>query len=126
MKHLGVSVFRDSWLKTDCTNNGVSSRHNRLELFWDCTRVEAQKYCTEKGIDFDTAIFLVKRELWGEDHSYAEPLIRPKGKLGGMMGGNFVYTSDSRLYKLGGLTTALPIPLHDRFETQEDYNGLCV
>lgn len=126
MEHIGVSVYRDSSSNTDCTNNGVSSRHNRLELFWDCTRKEAENYCIEKGIKLDTAIFLVKRELWGEDHSFAEPLIRPQGKLGGMMGGNFVFTCDSRLYKLGGLRTALPIPLHDRFETQEDYNGLCV
>lgn len=126
MEHIDVSVFRDSHLNCDCTNNGVSSRHNRFELFWDCTRKEAEHYCTEKGIPFDEALFLVKRELWGEDHSYAEPLFRPQNKIGGMWGGNFVYTCDSRMYKLGGLTTALPIPLHDRFETQAEYDALSI
>ena len=125
MEHISVSVFRDAWLNSDCTNNGISARHNRLELFWDCTRNEAQHYCSEHKIAFDTAIFLVKRELWGEDHSYAEPLFKPKGKLE-MFGGNFVYTSDSRLYKLCGLKTAMPIPVHDRFETQEEYEAMTV
>ena len=35
-----------------------------------------------------------------------------------MFGGNFVYTSDSRF------PSDYPIPIHDRFETQEQYDQL--
>lgn len=124
MKNLSVSVYRDHL--GDCTNHGITSRHNDLILFWDCTRKEAENYCEEKNIDKDTALFLVKRELWGEDHSYAAPLIYPKNMVGPMSGGNFVYTCDSRLYKLNNLTCASPIPVHDRFDTQEMYEALSI
>lgn len=126
MKKVFVSVFRDSWLNCDCTNNGVTSRHNRMMLFWDCERDEAVKYCVENGIDVDSALYLEYRELWGEDHSCATPLIIPKGKVGPMMGGNFIYTSDSRLYKIGERKCAVPIPVHDRFETPEQYRALSI
>ena len=59
--------------------------------------------------------FLVNRTLWEEDHSYAEPLVKPEG-MNQMFGGNFVYTSGDNFYKLGGLKTGSPIPVHDRFE----------
>ena len=130
MKKLSVDVYRSNTtfmgVTYDCTNGGITSRHDTLMLFWNCTRDEAKNYCGENGIDTDTCLFLVKRELWGEDHSYAEPLIRPENKVGGMMGGNFVYTCDSRLYKLNGLTCASPIPVHDRFESQREYDALSI
>lgn len=126
MEKLSVDVYRSNTGIYDCTNGGITSRHDSLTLFWNCTREEAKNYCEKNGIDTDTCLFLVKRELWGEDHSYAEPLIRPKNKIGGMMGGNFVYTCDSRLYKLNGLTCATPIPVHDRFESQREYDALSI
>lgn len=125
MEKITVDVFKNAnCYGYDCTNGGVTSRHTSMILFWHCTRDEAIKYCEEKEIDTDKCLILIKRNLWGEDHSYAEPLIRPKNKLGGMMGGNFVYTCDSRLYKLNGLTCATPIPVHDRFETEREYAAL--
>lgn len=128
MEFLSVEVYRHNTtlggIMYDCTNGGITSRHDSLFLFWDCDRNAAKKYCEEKGIDTDKCLILIKRELWGENHSYAEPLIRPENKVGGMMGGNFVYTCDSRLYKLNGLTCATPIPVHDRFEGQREYDAL--
>lgn len=123
MEKLLVNVYRSS--THDCTNGGITSRHNLLILFWDCTRDEAKKHCEKNRINTGECLFLVKRELWGEDHSFAEPLIPPKNKIR-MMGGNFVYTCDSRLYKLNGLTCATPIPVHDRFESQREYDALSI
>ena len=120
MERLTVEVYRhNAW--GDCTNHGVTSRHDQMLLLWDCRREDAVAYCKEKGIDMDGCLWLKPRELWGEDHSMAIPLIHESGKCGPMFGGNFVYTSDSRLYKLNGLTCAVPIAVHDRYETERDY-----
>ena len=124
MIKLIVSVLCDKDLG-DCTNHGVTSRHNKMTLFMECTKDEAIKYCQEKGIDLDSALYLNMRKLWGEDHPFAEPMVRPNDKIGPMFGGNFVYTSDSRQYKFGGIYH-LPIPVHDRFETQAEYNALSI
>lgn len=121
MDKLTVWVYRDSL--GDCTGRGVSSRHNTMTLFSNCTKKEALQHCIDNCIDVDSALYLNMRELWGEDHPFAEPLIKPSNKVGPMFGGNFVYTSDSRLYRFGG-KYHLPIPVHDRFETQEEYDAL--
>ena len=121
-----VSVYRDSWLNSDCTGGGVTSRHHKIRLFWECTREEAVDYCKEHGIDVDACLWLQPRELWGEDHSYARPLVHQPDKVGPMFGGNFIYTSDANFPKLYGLRTGSPIPVHDRYETQEEYDALSV
>lgn len=120
MQHISVHVYRDSYL-CDCTNGGVTSKYNKLELFWDCKREDALRCCKENNINPEQSLLLVNRELWGEDHSYAEPLNKKQGKWY-MMGGNFVYTCDSRLYKIGGRTCSSPIPVHDRCEEYEQYD----
>jgi hypothetical protein len=120
IKTIHVNVFRDSL--GDCTNNGITSKHNSLTMFVDCSDQEALEYCKENNIDPNSCIILVRRMLWGERHDYAEPLIKPSGKVGPMMGGNFVYTCDSRMHDWA--KSWLPIPVHDRYETQEEYDLL--
>jgi len=121
MEKLRVEVFRhQAW--GDCTNNGVSSRHNEMLLFWDCKREDAIAYCDDNGINIDGCLWLKPRDLWGHDHSVAVPLIHETNMVGPMMGGNFVYTCDSRMPKIEGWLHA-PIAVHDRYETQEDYNS---
>ena len=121
MQHILVFVYRCAD-RCDCTNGGVTSKYGSLELFWDCERDDALQYCKEHNINPEQSLLLVKRELWGEDHSYAEPLNKKPGKWY-MMGGNFVYTCDGRLYSIGGRTCASPIPVHDRYEEyQEQYD----
>lgn len=126
MKKLYVSVFRDADLTSDCTNNGISARHNRIRVFWDCTREQAIKYCSENNIDTDDCGILIERNLWGEEHPYIEPLIKPKGKIGGMFGGNFVYTSNGIFYSPLRSGCQVAIPIHDRYETQAEYNALSI
>lgn len=119
MEKLFVTVFRPAGYP-DCTGNGLSSRVDSSTLFFDCSREEAIEWCKSNGKSSEYMFFLVKRELWGEDHSYAEPLIKPENRAQ-VFGGNFLYTSDSRMYKTGGIYKA-PVPIHDRFETWEDFD----
>lgn len=114
--YLWVSVYRNNL--GDCTGGGVSSRVSEPTLFFNCTREEAIHYCEEKGVNPDDQLILVKRQLWGEDHFYAEPLVKPAnaGQCNQMFGGNYIMTSDSRFPHQNGLRTAYPIPVHDRFE----------
>ena len=125
MKQLRVEVYRTKALG-DCTNGGVSSRHNTMTLFWECSREEATDYCSANGIDPDGCLMLVKREMWGEQHDYAAPLAHQPGRWGPMFGGNFIYTSDSRLADATGTMVTVPIKVHDRYETREECMGLSV
>lgn len=122
MKYVKVCVYRTAYLG-DCTNNGVSSRHDSMTLFYGCKRQEVLDYCKEKGIDPDGCLVLVERRLRGEQYSYATPLVHQTGKLGPMFGGNFIYTSDSRLAEAMGTSVSVPVKVHDRYEMQEEGEG---
>ena len=129
MKKISVDVYYDkNRFGYDCTNGGVTSRNTSMTLFWDCSKETAKSYCEENGISLDSALWLNQRILWDEYHPCAEPLVFPKGKVGPMFGGNFVYTSDSRFPSLYGKMNCahFPIPVHDRFETQEMYERMSI
>lgn len=118
MKNTYIRIYCPSGC--DCTGNGLSSKVNSAYLFWNCTSEEAIEYCKDNLINPKYQFIIHKRELWNEDHSFAEPLIKPSGIQ--MFGGNFLYTSDDNFYKFGNEKTGRPIPIHDRFETQEEYD----
>ena len=108
-----VNVYKDG-SNYDCTANGITSKHDNLILIdenggnYDCPHMGS----------FENTVKLVKRDLWGKEYLHAEPLVKPKGMVGPMFGGNFIYTSDSRF------PSSYPIPVHDRFETKEFYNSM--
>lgn len=108
----------------DCTGNGLSSKVTNGWMFYNCTREEAIQYCKDNQINPDKCFFLAKRMLWGKDHSYAEPLVKQQGNQ--MFGGNFLYTSNDGSFKFEGENFACPIPVHDRFETQYENDGLSI
>lgn len=116
MKTLPVGVYRNAWIG-DCTNDGISASQERLYLVCD------QGFHDLPDGD-PRLIRLVKRSFHGGEsaHLSVEPVNDPRygdGKhVGPMFGGNFVYTSDSRF------PSDYPIPIHDRFETQEQYDQL--
>lgn len=122
MKRDLMSVLRNVEIG-GCNNNGLSERVTSGQMFWDCTREEAIEWCKENNRDPEKQFYLVNRILWDEDHSYAEPLVKPEG-MAQTAGANFLYTCNGGSFKFKGEKCTRPIPIHDRFETWEDFDTL--
>lgn len=95
---------------SDCTNNGLSSRH------FSFTVIDAEiDGCFEPTED-RPALRIVRRQLYGEVYLHLAPAdcVNEQGKQikHTMFGGNFAYTSDSRFRRIA----AYPLPIHDRVE----------
>lgn len=105
-KGMLVDIYRDGG--PDCTNNGLSSRHDTVLLIGEGVPeiFEAK--------DGDAVVELVRWSPCGKEVVH----VRPAGALNKdrhfMFGGNFIYSSDSRF------PNQYPIPIHDRFETEEE------
>lgn len=115
MKALPISVFTDRKIGT-CANGGVSESFDELLLV-----------CEEGFINIDednppeNLVVLVKRELFGGPCHYIRPYKDcPSNEVGYMFGGSFAHTSDSRFSRMVGIYGAVPI--HDRTETQKQYD----
>jgi hypothetical protein len=101
----------------DCTAGGITSKNNMLYL---CTTKEEAEELHANG---EAALWLKENKFsFGNFLAAYPPYSTNAGSVGWMMGGNFVYTSDSRFKEYFG--TSQPIPVHDRQETQEVYNAL--
>lgn len=126
MLHRKLSVYRPADFNGyDCTNDGVSSRLDSIEVFSaDATNEQIAAWCLKNRVRPSDVCRLNKRMLWGEKHYCIEPVMRPKHTLGPMFGGNYACTSDSTWADILGETVGRPIPIHDRFETQEEYDAL--
>jgi hypothetical protein len=101
----------------DCTNGGVSSRYKAFVLIG-----EGIDGYTEPTDD-TPALRLVRRTIGRRQADYCVPTTDlradyPTTYAGPMMGGNFVYTSDSRM------PGHRPLPVHDRFDTWPDHERL--
>ena len=112
-KGISADVLRGRY---ESTNGGVSSKYDSFLIIDPSIEggyLESNSTMPE--------LKLVRRNLAGREYVHAEPL-EPvkKGNVGYMFGGNFIHTSDSRF------PNDYPIPIHDRQETQEDYNHLSV
>lgn len=122
MKSLRVTIYRFSL--GDCSNNGVSSRYNSM-LAFDGDIEEIRQYVESHKIYIDSCLYLVKGEFpWaGIDDPYFIPLeyalSKPKGHV--CMGGNYC-CGDSRWHDWFG--HSLPIRIHDRLESWEEYESL--
>ena len=109
MKHLLTFPLRNSL--GDCTNNGLSSKVDHAHMVWGFDLLTQDQiledFYKEKGEDF----FVIKeRMLFGEYSQIAVPYSIYKTGRHSMMGGNFLYTSDSRF------PSEAPIAIHDRIE----------
>lgn len=111
MKGLMVSVYRsggNSMFSGDCTNGGISSKHDNLVLVGDGV---AEIFEPRDGMP---AIRLIKRKVMGMEFWIAAPLdAMTEGRAAGMpymFGGNFLYCSDSRF------PSDSPIKIFDRKE----------
>lgn len=107
MQGLLVSVYRNASNNGyDCTNGGISSKHDMFVLVGD--GVPEIFTPNEKH----PAIRLIKRKVRGLDEFYIAIPIET-GFCAGfpyMFGGNFLYTSDSRF------PSDAPIKIFDRLE----------
>jgi hypothetical protein len=107
---LRAEIFKH--MSGDCSNHGISSRFTDILILCDHGN---------EIIDMDNPpenlCKVVTRTLWGREYKHVEPMARPTG-VGWMSGGCVVYSCDSRFGEL----TQYPLVLHDRQETQEEYN----
>ncbi len=111
IKGLGVYVYRSG--DTDSSMGGISSKYDRLILVGEGI---PEIFEVKEGEPY---LELERRNIGGREYLSANPKRQEqRGKIGGMFGGNFVHTSDSRF------PSDYPIPVHDRFETQQEYDGL--
>ena len=112
-KALPINVYRTNRL-SDCTNSGISSKYDELLLL-----------CDEGFIDVDldnppeNLVIINVFDFRGEVYDHIEPFVRPNdGCVGWMNGGNIAFTSDSRF------DCEYPLCIHDRQETQAEYDML--
>lgn len=98
----------------DCTNNGISKGKCLMTLFDECGKDEAIETCRERGIDSRDALYVDRSPSCGRPYIKAVPLFKKTGYIGPMFGGNYAVTH----------AIDAPIPIHDRFETPEEYEIL--
>ena len=112
-KGLNVNIYKPHY--GDSSNGGISSQFDQAVVI-DPSMPEIFE------ADKDSpALKLVRRNIGGSVYIHAEPVDPcPSNQVGYMFGGCFVYTSDSRFRNV----CQYPIPLHDRSETQEEYDIL--
>ena len=97
----------------DCTNNGVTARTNRFNLMTEEEAMENLDFLGMTKEEIDEVLIIKTKNLGKEVYIYAVPLASLMDEKWYMMGGNFVYTSDSRFREE---VNAYPIPVHDRVE----------
>lgn len=110
MKGVSINIYRTNG--SDCTNGGVSSPANaegKIFVVFD-EDIERGNYDLDECKDDPRYVCLgiCRRRIGSEKYMNLYPLSAP----GGMMGGNFGYTTDSRMRRVA----AYPLPIHDRIE----------
>lgn len=105
MKGMIVSVYSNPTYRK-CANGGPSEEAEEMLLVGDDVPgiFEAD----------DLPIVVLKKKTYQREYYYVEPIEPvPSGRSGYMMGGSFIYSSDSRFRSLGA---GYPLPVHDRTE----------
>jgi hypothetical protein len=115
-----VAVYH---MKPDCSANGRSELADTILVFGaeDCP----MEGYIEPGTYEDYQMGLLTRGPLGDPIIRMGPSLAQQirgQKLGPMMGGNLAYTPDSRWSKAVGFYGAVPI--HDRYETSQQYKEL--
>lgn len=89
----------------DCTNGGISSYNDSLTMV-----INHEIHTT--GIEqLDNCVALIRRYLWGKPAFYVAPIKEGVIQYRGCMGGNWLYSCNSAVYKFPH-----PFQIHDRFE----------
>lgn len=111
MRALNVSIFESKGFG-NCSNHGISERYNEILLICEDGNVEIDEDNLPENL-----CKIVTRTLFGKEHKHIEPVARPDG-VGWMSGGCICYTSDARF------DSDYPLSLHDRTESQKQYDML--
>ncbi|MCI8564337.1 MAG: hypothetical protein HFH69_12645 [Lachnospiraceae bacterium] len=99
---LTAEVYRSSL--GDCTNGGISAHQKSLYIL---TKAKGPF----EPQDIRECVYVEWREIAGSQYIDCKPLYFRKRWY--MMGGNFLYTSDSRFKEV--TKSKYPIPIHDRY-----------
>lgn len=141
-KGLRLTVYRAAHA-VDTTNGGITATADHVTVVGikrngQLRRLpaRAQVFPAEPG--HAPAVVLVESALPAMYGPHLEPLVWPYDRVGPMAGGNFAASSDSRWADLGkefaseaqkraGLMPRLDVvAVHDRFETQSQYDALSI
>jgi len=115
MKGIRVDIYKSQG--KDYSNGGISEKHDTVTLlipdggYVDHSQGGPCVVVTESRYGYKSA------RVCNWD---GVPIKRP-GQIGPMFGGTFIYSSDSRFREHCG---SQPIALHDRWETQAQYDIL--
>lgn len=113
MKALPISVYKNK-LYEGCSNGGITSKYDELLLVCEKGFIEVDEKNPPENL-----VKIVTRKLFGKEYKHIEPVAPVKpGCVGYMSGGSLAYSSDSRFSKL----SEYPLNIHDRQETQEEYD----
>ena len=112
MKKTGLFVYVYRSSTGDSTNKGPTSKFDNFVIVDN--RVEGPFTPNDANPEMN----LVFRAFNGQEYVYAVPASLKDEQT--MFGGNFVWTSDSRL----NAVSPYPIPVHDRVETTIHFDGL--
>ena len=112
VKAIRADVFKNHHY-VKCANGGITERYDELFVVCPdgCYEFDADKL-PENLVEIKT------KHVRGVAYRYAEPVAPvSKGCVGWMAGGSLLYSSDGRF---GGM----PVKVHDRQETLEQYDLL--
>jgi hypothetical protein len=124
MTGISISIFRSDL--GDCTNGGVTSparAQGKIFVVFD-EAIRMGNFRLEECKDDDRIVCLKVVRRWAgtkNEYLHLEPMFnRPEGQAGPMAGGNYGGCSDSRFSDL----SRYPLPIHDRWDTWEQYDML--
>ena len=129
MNKTTVKVLHTYGKGNGCTNNGISETVDRLTIAWGVKTLE------EAGRSADVDLVLCDgtngadipirdedhiRSVLGRKGGYVKAVVVDitDGVVGPMNGGNYAMDNN------GMSILKFPVPIHDRFETQREYNLL--
>lgn len=112
MRALPLEIYKSNL--GDCSNGGISSRFKEILLICD----EGYINIDENNLP-ENLCKLVERDLGFTVYKHIEPVAKANG-VGWMAGGTLVYTCDSRFRRM----SEYPLVLHDRTESQKEYDAL--
>ena len=118
-KKVMVYIYKNNG--KDNSNHGVSSRVNETLLFAEgISDNEIRRICEEEGVDYKNALQIQTNKFSFGTYKHAVP-VELKDRMT-QFGGCFAWTSNAPFARMLGEDVAIPIKIHDRFET-EDMDG---